>query len=77
MCMAKPGKILEINGEKGVVDFDGIKKKIFFSLIPDAVPGDWVLVHAGFAIERLSGEEAEETLQLFNEMEKATTNEHE
>ena len=70
MCMAKPGKILEVNGDKGLIDFDGIKKEIFLSLIPDAAPGDWILAHAGFAIERLSVGEAEETLRIFDEMEK-------
>ena len=70
MCMAKPGKILEKKNDKGLIDFDGIKKEIFLSLIPDAVKGDWVLAHAGFAIERLSVEEAEETLRYFDEMEE-------
>lgn len=52
MCLAIPGKIIELKGEKAVADFQGIRKEINISLVP-AKMGDYVMVHAGFAIEKL------------------------
>ena len=70
MCLAIPGKIIEIdkNKEHAIVDYgDGTKRKANITLV-NAKIGDYVLVHAGFAIEVLNEKEAEETLNLFREM---------
>jgi hydrogenase expression/formation protein HypC len=70
MCLAIPGKIIEIekNNEHAIVDYgDGTKRKANVTLI-DAKLGDYVLVHAGFAIEILNEKEAQETLSLFREI---------
>jgi len=70
VCLAIPGKIIDIdkNKEHAVVDYgDGTKRKANVTLI-EAKVGDYVLVHAGFAIEVLNKKEAEETLDLFREM---------
>jgi len=70
MCLAIPGKIMEIekNNEHAIVDYgDGTKRKANVTLI-DAKVGDYVLVHAGFAIEVLNEKEAQETLSLFREI---------
>jgi hydrogenase expression/formation protein HypC len=70
MCLAIPGKIIEIekNNEHAIVDYgDGTKRKANVTLI-DAKIGDYVLVHAGFAIEILNEKEAQETLALFREI---------
>lgn len=70
MCLAIPGKIVEIdkNKEHGIVDYgDGTKRKVNISLVEVKV-GDYVLVHAGFAIEVLDEKDAQETLDLFREM---------
>ena len=70
MCLAIPGKIIEIDSEKNhaIVDYgDGTKRKANISLV-DVRKGDYVLVHAGFAIEVLDEEEAKKTLDLFKEM---------
>lgn len=70
MCLAIPGKIVEIdkNEEHGIVDYgDGTKRKVNISLVEVKV-GDYVLVHAGFAIEVLDEKDAQETLDLFREM---------
>ena len=70
MCLAIPGKIIEIDSEKNhaLVDYgDGTKRKANISLV-DVRKGDYVLVHAGFAIEVLDEEEAKKTLDLFKEM---------
>jgi hydrogenase expression/formation protein HypC len=54
MCIASPGKIVRINGNKAEVDFNGAQKEIDISLLPEkAKDGDEVLVHAGFAIQFL------------------------
>jgi len=70
VCLAIPGKIVEIdaNNEHSIVDYgDGTKRKVNITLV-DVKIGDYVLVHAGFAIEVLDEKEARETLALFREM---------
>ncbi len=71
MCLAVPGRILEVEGTKGRVDFNGISREADLTLLPDAEAGDYVLVHAGFAIQRLDEAEARETLKLFGELAEA------
>ncbi len=65
MCLAIPGKILEVNGDKANVDFNGVKRDVIIALVKDAKVGKYVLVHAGYAIELLNEEEAQETLKLW------------
>ena len=70
MCLAIPGKIIEIdkNKEHAIVDYgDGTKRKANVTLV-DVKIGNYVLVHAGFAIEVLNEKDALETLNLFREM---------
>jgi hydrogenase expression/formation protein HypC len=70
MCLAIPGKIVEINKKKqsATVDYgSGTRRKANVSLVEVKI-GDYVLVHAGFAIQVLDEKEAEETLALFREM---------
>lgn len=68
MCLAVPMKLESISGDLGVVDIGGVKRQIGLTLLEDAKIGDYVLVHAGFAIQRLNEEEAEETLKLLEEL---------
>ncbi|MGQ4915300.1 MAG: HypC/HybG/HupF family hydrogenase formation chaperone [Candidatus Asgardarchaeia archaeon] len=68
MCLAVPGKVVEIKGDKAIVDFGGIKREVIISLLENVQIGEYVIVHAGFAIERLNEEEAKETLRLLDEM---------
>jgi len=56
MCLATPGKIIKITGERAIADFQGIQKEINISLVK-VFPGDYVMAHAGFAIERLLPED--------------------
>lgn len=65
MCVAIPGKIVEIYDNECIVDFEKIKKKVNILLIEDVKIGDYVLVHAGCAIEKVNKEEALETLEFF------------
>ncbi len=71
MCLAVPMKIIDIKpGFKGLVELDGSRRVVDLSLLDDAKPGDYVIVHAGFAIETLDQKEADATLDLFNELVK-------
>ena len=69
MCLGVPGKIVSIKEDLAEVDFGGIRRKVSLLLCPDVNKGDYVLVHVGFAIQRLEKEEALETLRLFKELE--------
>jgi len=68
MCLAVPLKVEKIDDNVATVMSDGVRIRVDASLVPDLKPGDYVLVHAGFAIEVLKPEEAEETLRLLDEM---------
>ncbi len=61
MCLAVPAKVVECNGDEAVVDLQGSTLRISRILTPEVVRGDWVLVHAGFAITRLDEADARET----------------
>jgi len=72
MCLAVPGKILSLNDCDGtlmsVVDFGGIKKEVCLEYIPDAQVGQYVVVHVGFALQRLDEESAIRTLAEFEHL---------
>ena len=70
MCLAIPTRILEIDGSRAQAEAGGVRREISIELTPGVKPGDYVIVHAGFAIERLREEEARETLKIFAEMEE-------
>ncbi len=71
MCLGIPAKVVEVDEENlGKVDYIGTKVKTNFSLLERVRVGDWVIVHAGFAIARLDEEEAQETLSLLREIAK-------
>ncbi|GAB4335050.1 MAG: hypothetical protein Kow0037_14320 [Calditrichia bacterium] len=61
-------KILEINGETAVAELEGVRREISIMMLPEVKNGEYVMVHAGFAIERLDEKEASQTLQLLREM---------
>ena len=69
MCIAIPGKITEIDGSKGMVSFGGTEMKVHLGMV-DAKIGDYVLVHAGCAIEVLPADRAEEMIELFGELDE-------
>ncbi len=69
MCLAVPGKVIElIDANYAKVDFGGITRRVGISLIENISLEDYVIVHAGYAIEILNKEEAEERLKLFDEL---------
>ena len=69
MCLAIPARIIEMEGDRAVVDAMGNRWKAKTTLLPDAKLGDFVLVHAGFAISLVDEEEAKKTWELFAEIE--------
>ena len=68
MCLAVPGKLVRIEGDVGVVEFQGAERRIGLMLLPDARAGDWVLVHAGYAIQSMDEAEAMENIRLLEEL---------
>jgi hydrogenase expression/formation protein HypC len=73
MCLAVPGKIKKIyqnaSTKMGVVEFSGVEMDVCLEAVPDAIVGNYVIVHAGFAISTLTDEEAHETLDLFEQID--------
>ena len=73
MCLAVPGKIIEIldnpTAKMGKVDFGGVLREVCLEAVPEATVGQYVIVHAGFALNTLSEEEAQATLDVFRELD--------
>lgn len=69
MCLALPAEVISIDRatETAVIALGGVKKEISVALLADVTPGDFVLVHVGFALHKLSPEEAERTLAMIRE----------
>ena len=70
MCLAIPGKIIEINGNSALVDFDGIKQKVIIALIQNPEVGKYVIIHAGYAIEMMNETDALDAIEEWKEMSK-------
>ncbi len=70
MCHAIPAEVVAIDAatEMATVSLDGVQKEVSLALVEDVQIGDYVLVHVGFALNKISPEEAEETLELFAQM---------
>ncbi len=72
MCLAIPGKVLDITEDNGVrsgrVEFGGIVRSVCLDFVPEAQAGDYVVVHVGFAISRVDREEAERTFEALEAM---------
>ncbi len=69
MCLAIPSEIIEIKDKMATIDLAGVRREVSLLLLPEEVSiGEFVLVHAGFAIHKIDKEEAEETLKLIEEI---------
>jgi hydrogenase expression/formation protein HypC len=68
MCLAVPALVESIEGDYAEVDFGGVRKKVCVTLLPGLKTGEYVIVHTGYAIERLRPEEAEKRIALWEEM---------
>jgi len=75
MCLGIPAKVISVDQDKqGKIDYLGTKVTTNFSLLEEIEVGDWVIVHAGFAISKLNEEEAQETLALIREYTEFSEN---
>lgn len=70
MCLAVPGKIVSINGSRARIDFEGLKREADISLIENPMIGEYVLVHVGFAIQKVDKKTAEQTYHILQELEE-------
>lgn len=72
MCLAIPARVAEIlENELAIVELGGVKKQISLAMVDDVAVGDYVIVHVGYAINRLDPDEAARTLALFAEIAEA------
>jgi hydrogenase expression/formation protein HypC len=73
MCLAIPALVVErLPADEALIDAGGVQKRVSLALVPEAAAGDYVIVHAGYAISRLDPDEALRTLALFAEMQRRT-----
>jgi len=77
MCLAIPGKVISIDGNTAMVDYGGVRKKASLLVLPDVKVGDMIIVHAGFAIAKVSEQEARETIDAFEMLDKAIAQDRE
>jgi hydrogenase expression/formation protein HypC len=68
MCLAIPALVKTVEGEQAVVDIEGVTREVSLALTPEARPGDYVLLHTGYAISVIDEAEARETLDVLREM---------
>ncbi|MEM3382915.1 MAG: HypC/HybG/HupF family hydrogenase formation chaperone [Nitrososphaerales archaeon] len=67
MCLGVPGRLVKVTGTKGIVSFGGAKREVDLSLIEKPIVGDYVIVHAGFAIGKIDKNEAKKTIKILKE----------
>lgn len=70
MCLSIPAEVKSIDGEFAIVSIGGVEYKASLQLVSDVEVGDYILMHTGFAIQRLDPEEAQKTLDLFRELDE-------
>jgi hydrogenase expression/formation protein HypC len=68
MCLAIPSRIVEINNNMGIIDVDGVRREASLLLLENPGVGDYVIVHAGFAIQKIDEAEAQESLKVLREI---------
>jgi len=72
MCLAIPARVIELRGvDTALVDLGGIRKEISLALVPEAQVGDYVIIHVGYALGLIDPEEAQRTLEMFDELNLA------
>ena len=66
MCLAIPAKVVELRpGDQAIIDLGGVRKDISLALVEGVAPGDYVIVHVGYALQKVDPAEAQKTLALF------------
>ena len=72
MCLAVPAQVVAINDDQmATVELSGVTRQVSLDLVPETKVGDYVIVHVGFAIQRLNEAEAKKTLLLFDELARS------
>ena len=69
MCLAVPAQLVSVADMIGTITVTGVERSCSLALVPEAKVGDWVLVHAGFAVQIVDEEEAKATMEAFRELE--------
>jgi hydrogenase expression/formation protein HypC len=72
MCLAIPMELIERGEYEGEVELNGVRRKVSLMLLPEAEVGEYLLIHAGYAIGKLNEEEAKETIALLEELARAS-----
>ena len=75
MCLAVPARVKSIDKDTALVDFGGVSRKVSLGILEGVKKNDYVLIHAGFAIGKVSKEEAEDTLKVLRELAEAIKDE--
>ncbi len=70
MCLAVPAQLVRVNEFVGTIELSGVQRDCSLMLVPEAKVGDWILVHAGFAVQIVDEEEARLTMEAFRELEE-------
>jgi hydrogenase expression/formation protein HypC len=73
MCLAIPARVIEINEGVGLAELAGVVRDVSFMLLPDTQVGDYVLLHAGYALQKVDEAEAEKTIRLLTEIAEAAS----
>ncbi len=68
MCFAVPGRVTDVDGNYATVDFGGARRRVNIILLEDIRVGEYVLVHVGYAIQKVSPQDAQESIKLWNEI---------
>ncbi len=71
MCLAVPAQLVQLNGSDGIADLHGNRVPVNTMLVPEAAIGDWILMHAGFAIQRLAFEAVQRTWAVLEDLDAA------
>jgi len=74
MCLAIPAKIVSISNETAIAEIGDVKREISLMLLPEAEVNDYVLIHAGYAIQKIDEDEANKTLELLKQMDEFYNN---
>ncbi|MCK4422009.1 HypC/HybG/HupF family hydrogenase formation chaperone [candidate division WOR-3 bacterium] len=72
MCLAIPMELIQIDGDNGIAELSGVKKEVCLRLLPEVKIGDYLIIHAGFAIQKMDEEEARKTLEIWEEIDNIT-----
>lgn len=68
MCLGVPMRVAKIDGDLAICEVDGVQREASLMMVEDVAVGDFVIIHAGFAIQKLDEEDAQETLRIFREL---------